>query len=365
MKDTLIDKGHYSKEIAFIGTGPLTLLKAYLLAKSNPDINITLFDCSDQLGGAWYSDKSPLGNEIECGCHIWSHVPSAYNFIEKELGIKLYRMKPNPVFIKGKIRLPYALKLTMHSYKALIKTLVTFNWKHFKTLAKDPEINYRIIGKYNRYPKLGSPELISALKKKIESLSNINLQFNTSIELFDVDQKVYLKSLNRQYEFDHVYITYVSRINSLQLNKQSILVESTKVDYIHFLISLNKPLLKPISYWRLLDDKVIHRLTDISYQTNHTENLILLGIKGSAYDKDKEPELVEHVTRFLKLKNLIDESFTVEKIKTHLFPTYYLSKNTLAALANHPKQVTLLHTTDLTCGFHFLLEKEMLLIKGA
>lgn len=365
MKDTLIDKGQYSKEIAFIGTGPLTLLKAYLLAKSNPDINITLFDCSDQLGGAWYSDKSPLGNEIECGCHIWSHVPSAYHFIEKELGIKLYRMKPNPIFIKGKVRLPYSLKLTIHSYKALIKTLVTFNWKHFKILKQDPEINYRIFGKYNRYPKLGSPELINTLKKKIEALSNINFQFKTSIELFDIAQKVHLKSTEKQYEFDHVYITYVSRIKSLQFNKLPITVESTQVDYIHFLISLNKPILKSISYWRLLDDKIIHRLTDISYQTNFTENLILIGIKGSAYNKDKEPELVDHVTQFLKNKKLVDESFKVEKIKTHLFPTYYLSKDSLATLASHPAQVTLLHTTDLTCGFHFLIEKEKLLLKNA
>ena len=365
MKEPFDDSRLNLQEVAFIGTGPLTLLKAYLLAKSNPDINITMFDSSDQIGGAWYSDISPRGNEIECGCHIWSHVPKAYRYIEKELGVKLYKWDIKPIFVKGNLKVGYPLKLSLHSYKAFFKTLLTFNWKHFKVLAQDPEINYSLFGKTNLYPKLGSPELIKALKDRIDSLPNISIKLNTQIEAFAVNEKVQLQNNLESYEFDHVFFTYVSHIKSLTLSNQEIKPESTQVDYIHFLISLDKPLLKALSYWRLLDDKIIHRITDISYQTKFAENLLLVGIKGTAYDKEKEATLVDHVASVLKNKKLINSTFRIEKIKTHIFPTYYLAKDTLQALAKYPDQITLLHTTDLTCGFYFLLEKEKLFFKNA
>ena len=98
--------------IVFIGTGPLSLLKAYLVGQKNPAVKITLIEMGNRIGGAWYSDKSPKGYEIECGCHIWSYVPEVYDYLERELDIPLYELNPGAFFI-GKLKVPYSLKNTI------------------------------------------------------------------------------------------------------------------------------------------------------------------------------------------------------------------------------------------------------------
>lgn len=70
MEDPETKKNNRSTRIAIIGTGPASLLKALFLSASAPDSEITLLDTASVAGGAWYSDQSPAGYEIECGCHI-------------------------------------------------------------------------------------------------------------------------------------------------------------------------------------------------------------------------------------------------------------------------------------------------------
>ena len=56
--------------------------------------------------------------------------------------------------------------------------------------------------------------------------------------------------------------------------------------------------IKKMKYWRFLNDAVIHRVTDISYQTTD-ENLLLIGIKGEALVDNNESELMIKIKKSL------------------------------------------------------------------
>lgn len=344
--------------IAIIGTGPVSLLKACFLASANPLNQITLFDSGDQIGGAWYSDKSPKGFEIECGCHIWSYNPLAYRYIEKTLGVPLFPMKPNAVFIGKKFRVPYSIKNSVDTYRSFFKLFLSLKWGRFKEMKNHPNTNFRLIGKKNNYPKTGSPELIHVLEKKINSIPQITFLLKTKITSIKIDDNIQLNFGKELQNFDKVYMTYVSQIESIGVYGKQIDIAVRKVDYIHFLIQLNKPLKKKLSYWRFINDPVVHRITDISYQTNFNENLILVGIKGDAFRSKSEDELFVHVKNILKNYRLIDDSFQTEKIKTHIFPTHYLNPEALEKFKPLKDKIELMHTTDLMYGIHYLLAGE-------
>jgi len=346
--------------IAIIGTGPVSLLKAYLLAKTDASNLITLIDSAAQIGGAWHSDKSPKGYEIENGCHIWSYVPKAYKFIEKELGISLFTMRQSPVFIGKRLRVPYSVKNSVDLYKELFKTAFSLKWNRFKNLKSDPNMNYRIFGKKNKYPKTGSMVLVHALEKKIHALAQIKILLRTSVESMNINDTIQITTESDMYEFDQLFITYVSQIKSLSINGQAIQLNVQKIDYIHFLIDFDKPLKKKLSYWRILNDKIVHRITDISYQTKFEENLILVGIKGTAYENNTEDDLMTHVIGLLKQNALIDDSYTIKKIKTHIFPTHYLDDSSLELIRSHKDKINLMYTPDLMFGIYYLLEERLI-----
>lgn len=348
------------QHIVITGTGPASLLKALQLADHYKSARITLIDSNATPGGAWYSDFSPAGCEIECGCHIWSYVPKAYRFIEEELKIPLIPVKPAPVFVNSWLHLPYSVKNTADTYTAFFKTLFTLRWNKFGDLMNDPNMNFRIIGKRNKYPRTGSPELIHALLKRVSENPSIRIELNQKITRFDFTKnKLVLQSSNgSSYTPDRLFLTYVSHIGELSINGETHFPRHRQVDYIHFLLRLNKPLLKKIFYWRLMNDPIIHRITDISYQSNNQEHLLLIGIKDKSYHTNVEENLLYHCEQILLKYKLIDSSHQLEKLKTHIFPTHYLSEETLSIIKTCEPQVSLMHTTDLMHGIYFLLEKK-------
>lgn len=347
------------KQIVFIGSGPISLLKAYLLAKKNPENKYIIIDSNPQFGGAWYSDKSPQGYEIESGCHIWSYSPEVYDYFESEFGLDLVKMKPSPVFVGNNFKLPYSVKNTIDTYKYIAKRLL----KGKSPKIKDhPGYYARIIGKKNKYPKLGSVELINVLHQKIIALSNIEILTNTRIESVSVRGKVVLQTNTKSLECDHLYLTSVSEIKHISANETSIELKQDRIDYIHFLLNLSEPCSKKMSYWRLMNDEVIHRISDISYQTEHKENLLLVGIKPQAFDTKSEQELLEHCIRAFKKLKLINPKTHVDLVKTYVFPTYYIEEEMRRQINElAPAQIELIHSTDLIHGFYYILKKEGLI----
>lgn len=358
MQDSGTKMNRTPMRIALVGTSPLSLLKSLQLARQFPDAQITLFDAGASTGGAWYSDLSPKGHEIECGCHIWSYVPKAYQFIEQELGIPLMDVRPAPVFVGKKIKVPYSLKNTVDTYQTFFRTLFSLRWNRFKNFTADPNMNFRIFYKRNRYPKLGSVELMHTLLKKVSTHPGISVLLNTTIDAYDIHQhEVQLTTTQGIFHFDQIFLTYVSQLKKITIQDKPVEFKYKHVDYIHFLVQMDKPLLKKLSYWRLINDPIVHRITDISNQTGFEENLILIGIKDHAYHKTDEVSLLQHCRNLFEQYGLVDASFSFERIKTHIFPTYYLDETILEALKKCEPAVHLMHTTDIMHGVYFLLNQ--------
>lgn len=343
--------------IAFIGTGPITLLKAYLRAKKNPGSEIVLFDMMGDFGGAWYSDLSPEGHEIECGCHIWSYNPEVYQFMERELGIPLDYFRPTPLFVGSRLKVPYSTKNFIDSYKYLAKQFFTFRWKNLKVSDK-PHVHWKLFGKRNKYPKTGSPELIRALQKKLEELDNVSIQRGVTLKEVVLSDRIELRSDEKVFEADQLYLTSVSKLERVVKGEQIIELNPRQVDYNHLLVQLNKPLNKAMTYWRLMNDPVVHRITDISYQAEHKERLLLAGIKGGAFNSKSREELVSHLRDLMKSLKLIDESHELTLIKTHHYPTYYSDAEAREKIAQLDERLKILHSTDLIYGLFYLLKEE-------
>jgi protoporphyrinogen oxidase len=358
MGDADSSKTSTAKRIAIIGTGPLSLLKAHFLSQKNPSLEITLIDSGSQIGGAWYSDFSPKGHLIECGCHIWSYAPLAYQFIEKELGVKLFDMTPPPIFVGKTTSLPYSLKNTLDTYKTFVKYAFRFKFSALVKNNQKPYIHYKVVGKKNKYPLTGSPELIHSIERLIRENKQIKIILNTRVTEMEIGTQVRLISDQNELLFDQVLLTYVSHIQKLIAPNATLVAAPRQVDYVHFLLSSDQPLQKKLTYWRLMNDPVVHRITDISYQSNHEENLFLVGIKGDAFHAQNENQLFSHVINLMRSLKLISSEQKIERIKTHVFPTFYMDKTIHNALMNYPEKVETIPSTDLMYGLHYLLEAE-------
>ncbi len=346
------------KRIAILGTGPISLLKASLAAAQVPQVEVVIFDKRNEIGGAWYSDKSPKGDEIECGCHIWSYCPEVYRFIERELGIPLLPYRPPARFIGAIFKLPYSVKNTMDTYRALLRNICLLKWGRVGAMRRNPAVNFRIFGKRNLYPRTGSPELVRCLSDRLTQRDNVKFRTNCPVDKIDVSTQLSVHTAEGIEHFDEVFLSSVTELKEITSASGSLVIPSRRLDYVHLLMESNKPLKRKISYWRLMTDPMIHRITDISYQTKHCENLYLVGIKPDAFIRRSEAELEKHCSDLFTRSGLTDESHTLKRIKTHVFPTYYIDEKVRENINQlHPK-LRLLHSTDLMHGFYYLLKEE-------
>ncbi|MFT6747775.1 MAG: hypothetical protein ACJAZ2_002132 [Glaciecola sp.] len=348
-----------NKEYIFLGSGPICLIKAMLLLKSESTTKITFIDSASQGGGAWYSDVSPEGSEIETGCHIWSYCPITYQFIEEEIGVPLFDMTPAPVFNRGRINISYGLKGTLDSYKFILTNLLKLKFDVLKNIRNLPNIHFRLFGKRNKYPKNGSPEFIEKLLKKLEKDKRVSFVFDTDAKVIDIGSNTTVKCSDKLIECDKVFLTSTSALEELNFYDKKIEVakEIRSVNYIHYLVQLSFPAVRKTSYIRLTSDEIIHRITDVSYQSNSGENLILIGVKEAATGLYSQDEIMAHVQSNLLSQKIINENSKVTFAKDYCFPTHYSNEKVRAAINElENNKIELLHSTDLMYGIQALLQ---------
>lgn len=341
-------------DITFIGTGPINLLSAYLVLKKNPSLNILFIDNTDCIGGAWKYEISDKGHLIECGCHIWSYCPEVYQFIENDLNIPLIRL--TPIFIKGKIRIPYSFKVFFNSYAYLLSNSLLLKTSKLKKLKDSPQINLSIIKKY-KYPITGSQLLISKLHHELKKFPTVNFNLNKTVKNIEIQENISLTINSTKIQSKRVFLTSLSNIEYIQTDTDNIKIEKRKTNYVHFLIEVSKKPKKLIQYHRLMSDKVIHRITDISYQTKNKEHLLLFGIKNSAYHSYSQEYIMDYITTYLIKNKIIDSTYPIKLLKEHIYPTYYVQKNQRKIINHLDPRVKLNHSTDLMYGMYKLLKE--------
>lgn len=348
-------------EFVFIGTSPINLLKGYLVAKEDPTCQVTFIDKHERLGGAWYSDKSPEGHEIECGCHIWTYCPEVYDYLSNDLGLEMEIMSPSPVFKYGKTNLSYPLYTIKNSYQYIFKNFITLQFSKLNSIKNNPEISWRIAGKKNQYPTKGSPVLILKLKELLDKLDNVSFKYGLEIMEVMCDDRITLTTKTEQIICDELFTTSVSSFNKISRNEEVLELSHSQRDYIHILArSTTKPNYK-VTYHRLVNDKIIHRITDVSYQTKEGEYLFLAGILEPAFEKHSPEELTSTLKKYLIENKVIDKSGEIEYVKSHVFPTYYIEKEAREKLEKFDPRVHCFYSIDLMYGFYYILKEHNLI----
>jgi hypothetical protein len=352
---------NYSDTILFIGTSPINLLKAYLLLKKNPTLPIHFIDTNANIGGAWFSDITEKNNRIESGCHIWSYCPEVYHYLKNEFDVELMNFSPPAVFVKGKIRLPYSTKSIFDSYKYILINCFS-NWEKLKKIKNTPAYYFKIFNKKNQYPSKGSPELIQSLLHKLNGYPNVKFTLNTKVNYINcTDSKIEVNTDNVVYHCEDLFLTSVTDFSFLQKDNLKIEIKSKRIDYIHVLLEFDKKPLRKVSYERLMNDNIIHRITDISYQTENQEFLILIGIKEQMYYQLNEKELFDYLRNYLITNKICNSSFQIKKVKDYIFPTHYIDLNQREEIKRLNKNIHLTHSTDLMYGFFYILKEEGLI----
>ncbi len=346
--------------IVFIGSGPVNLLKAYLLLKKNPELSISFIDDQPKIGGAWYSDITDKGYEIESGCHIWSYCPEVYSFIENELELDLVPMMPQPVFVYNSwFKIPYSTKGIIDSYKFILTNLLKFKFSQLKSFKSHPHIKTTLFKRHNRYPKKGSPELINTLLNKIKCFPNVDFYLNTSvIKVKVLPDLIELETSTEKLICQQVNLTSVSKIKTVESNQKKIHVSNTTRRYIHLLVQLPHKANKKIGYIRLMKDAVIHRITDVSYQTSYHEQLLLLGILESAYDSMSTEKVHRYIENYLVKVGITKTGIKINFLKNYIFPTLYIEENIRKEINELDARIVLNHSTDLMYGMYHLLKSE-------
>ena len=68
-------------------------------------------------------------------------------------------------------------------------------------------------------------------------------------------------------------------------------------------------------------------------------------------------KLVDYSKNLMLKHGLIDTTHEVKNIKTHVFPTYYISGEVREEINQFDSKIELLHSTDLIYGIQYLLQE--------
>jgi hypothetical protein len=349
------------EKIIFIGTSPINLLKGYLIAKENTTSEILFIDKHERLGGAWYSDTSPNGLEIECGCHIWTYCPEVYNYLSKELKIEMEVMSPSPIFKYGKTNLSYPLYTIKNSYQFILKNLATLRFSELKRVKNNPEISWRIFGKKNQYPKAGSPILIEKLKTLLDQLDNVRFEYGATINEVYCGENIELRTDQKTFFCDRLFTTSVSSFSKIANASGELNLKYSQRDYIHILAKSSKKPNYKTTYHRLVSDPIIHRITDVSYQAEQKEHLFLAGILEDAFKKYDSLELTAHLKEYLVKNKALDRDVELTFVKSHIFPTFYINPEDRKALKGFDSRIECFYSIDLMYGFYYILKEHNLI----
>lgn len=345
---------------AYIGTGPISVVDASLTDKSGS--RVLMIDEKDQLGGAWVSINVGDFGHLEIGCHIWSYNKKAYDFLENFFDLNLIELTPQPFFIKGKTRLIYDHKNGITSLKKSLGYIKRFDFKQLGSyLRHNPAARFPLFPKKYLYPKGGARDLQNAIKEKI-SKSNITTAMETQITTLNkLDAEWELVSTEgKSYKTENITLTATSAVREINYKGQSIQLTHRHLNYTHFHVVVKGELLKPCSYIRVLDDPIIHRISDITYQletkVGEGYTVILIGVfdaELSNLNEGKDDAIAtRYIVDYLIAKGFLAPDPLIEFAQKNKFETTYIAPEQIAVINALDDTIQVMATTDLVYGIY-------------
>jgi hypothetical protein len=349
----------------YIGTGPISVIDACI--QNAVGKKILMLDEKAQMGGAWVAIDVGEFGRLEIGCHIWSYNKKAYNFLEDFFDLDLIELTPQPYFIKGKTRLIYDHKNGLTTLKNAARYFKQLNFKKLGGyLRHHPAARFPVIPKKYLYPKGGARDLQKAIEKKVAT-STITTALQTQITTLNKVQDGWelLNEDGKSYFTKNITLTSTSAVREINFEDKSLQLTHRYLNYTHFHILVKDKLLKPCSYIRVLDDKIIHRISDITYQleakVEKGYSVILVGVFDAELEKleainSGDEAAMEYIVAYLVRKGFLAENPNVAYSQKNKFETTYIPQEQIDAINVMDDSIKVMATTDLIYGVYFRLK---------
>ncbi len=349
----------------YIGTGPISVIDACFVNSAGS--SVLMIDEKNQLGGAWVAINVGDYGHLEIGCHIWSYNKKAYDFLQTFFDLDLIELTPQPYFIKGKTRLIYDHKNGLTTLKNSLGYLKKFDLKKLGGyLRHHPAARLPLFPKKYLYPKGGARDLQKAIEEKVAN-STITTALQTQITTLNkLDAGWELVTAEgKTYNTKKITLTATSAIKEINYLGKTIQLTHRYLNYTHFHLVVKNELLKPCSYIRVLDDKVIHRISDITYQletkVDKGYTVILVGVFDAELAEfenagDNDEKATKYILDYLVRKGFLDNDPTIAFAQKNKFETTYIAPEQIAEINNIDESISVMGTTDLIYGVYFKLK---------
>ena len=375
-------------DFCIIGTSPICLYNAKLL--SDKGHNVLLIDENNLIGGAWKSKDIFNLKNVELGCHLIPPTYKIYNFLEKDLGIELVEMKPQPlrIFSNEKYLFDNIKPLILQRIfiqKKIIKILINKFMRIFRLRNNHNSINEKNsfqsnISKRNNfatyksildllfnysgifeglalkdkkflYPKNGSFEIIFKILKLLDK-NKVIIKKNLKVINAKEENKnlIKLELSNKKHIYvKNLLITSQTYIEFIQDQNGRNYFSRDRGQKQHLILLLENDNFKKISYVEFLNSEYFRRVSDITLYNNYPIDKRLLCIELKYFQKNLK------ITRKL-LDNLLIELVKSELInsKTKVidyyidYQIYIYGSNKLSIHKNKFSNIKFLNTSNLS-----------------
>jgi hypothetical protein len=271
-------------------------------------------------------------------------------------------MNPSPVFVHRYFKLPYSVKGIIDAYIFRMKCLLRLDFKGLRNLKELPHLKYTGFNRRNKYPKTGSPDLMRILIDRLRMFPDVEFRLNetTSKILIEKDD-LYIHTQNIILKTQKLELTSYTNVKEISVGSKIMEIVSQERKYLHLLIRFDKLAAGKFSYYRLIQDDIIHRITDISNQTNNKENLLLVGIKENAFEKLSYQGIFEYVKLQLVNLGISNANSQAELLKEYYFSVFYMDEIDRKKISDIDHRMQLNHSNNLMYGIYFLLKSENLI----
>jgi hypothetical protein len=332
--------------------------------------NVLSIDDKDVPGGAWVTKKYKDLPEVEIGCHIWSYNKEVYKWLENFFELDLVPHQSSPKIVYKKRFIAYDFKANVITAKAVLINVAKLNVTFFKNFRKRPDLRISIFPANYKYPKNGAKDVYDAVKRKIEK-HQLDLLLSRKVEKVVLEKKggKLLMSNGETVSFSEELV-----LSSLSNIKQYIFEDGTtlepllrEVNYIHKHLMIKGTQNKKFSYLRLMNNELIHRVSDMTSQVKGklpgNAFLICVGIHEKAYAENSKSDQETKILNTLIDLKLFKSDAEIVLSDSNVFPSFYNEISKIKEIEKRSNgKIRFLRSTDLIYSFHNKMEQYQTLL---